>query len=524
MRVPEVPYHPTIPVVLRRASEEFGDSDYIVMPDARISFREAEHASRQLAKRLLNADIGKGTRVGIHLATGPDWAIAFLAVTRIGAVAMPFSTIYRPAELGRALRLGDVAVLLTASTLLGKDHEAFLEEAIDGLVASEPGRLFVPDLPYLRSVKLLSGTSRAWAEGSVLSEASTDADEPAADDRLLEAVEAEVRPADLLTAVFTSGTTSEPKAVLHTHGAVVRKTAPSVGHALNGSFPGRVLNYMPFFWVGGIQNVVGALQSGAALLTLDRLNGPAAVSLAEREGATSFNGNATTLSAAFAAANRSIDSLESLRPLPKRPWEGGPSSRGDSPTGLGMTETFGPWAGITDFDVRVVDPETGRDVAPGEEGEFWIHGYSLAQGLYKKEREEVFTSDGFYRTGDMGYIEEGLVYFQSRRTDMIKTKGANVAPAEVEMILVAFPDILAAFVVGLPHDQFGQEVAAAVVTRHGDKLDNDVLQRYLGEQLSPYKVPTVILEVAEGELPYLPSSKVDRRELARRLAQRRASI
>ena len=142
----------------------------------------------------------------------------------------------------------------------------------------------------------------------------------------------------------------------------------------------------------------------------------------------------------------------------------------------------------------------------------------------RREHEEVFTSDGFYRTGDMGYIEEGLVFFQSRRTDMIKTKGANVAPAEVEMILVAFPDILAAFVVGLPHDQFGQEVAAAVVTRHGDKLDNDVLQRYLGEQLSPYKVPTVILEVAEGELPYLPSSKVDRRELARRLAQRRASI
>ncbi|HEX5097106.1 MAG TPA: AMP-binding protein, partial [Acidimicrobiia bacterium] len=121
MWIPELPYEPSIPVVVRRAAEEFGDNDYVVLPDQRISFRDAERASRRLAKELLAAGAGKGTRVGIHIANGPEWVVAFLAATRIGALAMPYSTLYRPAELRRALRIGDVDVLLTTSTILGKD-------------------------------------------------------------------------------------------------------------------------------------------------------------------------------------------------------------------------------------------------------------------------------------------------------------------------------------------------------------------------------------------------------------------
>src|SRR6478735_2452297 len=131
--VPEIPYRATIPVVVRRAAVEFPDDDYIVMPDRRITFREAELASRRLAKELLAAGVGKGTRVGIHLPTGPEWAVAFIAATRIGALTMPYSTLYRSAELRRAMRIGDVAVLLASPTMLGKDHEAFLEEAVPGL-------------------------------------------------------------------------------------------------------------------------------------------------------------------------------------------------------------------------------------------------------------------------------------------------------------------------------------------------------------------------------------------------------
>ena len=146
--------------------EEFGDDDYVVMLERRISFGDAERASRRLAKELLAAGVGKGTRVGIHMPTGPEWAVAFIAVTRIGALAMPYSTLYRPAELRNAMRIGDVAVLLASPTMLGKDNEVFLEEAVPGLSSAVAGRLRIPQLPFLRSVRLLGPTDRSWAECS----------------------------------------------------------------------------------------------------------------------------------------------------------------------------------------------------------------------------------------------------------------------------------------------------------------------------------------------------------------------
>jgi acyl-CoA synthetase (AMP-forming)/AMP-acid ligase II len=161
---PELEYTPTIATIVRRAEGLFGDTQYVVMPDRQITFRELEGASRRLAKELLAAGVTKGTPVGIHLPTGPDWVVAFFGATRIGAVAMPFSTLYRPAELRTAMRIGDVSVLLSATALLGKDHEAFLEDAVPGLADCRPGHIRVSELPYLRSIRLVGDRTRPWAD------------------------------------------------------------------------------------------------------------------------------------------------------------------------------------------------------------------------------------------------------------------------------------------------------------------------------------------------------------------------
>ena len=126
------------------------------------------------------------------------------------------------------------------------------------------------------------------------------------------------------------------------------------------------------------------------------------------------------------------------------------------PTALGMSETFGPWAAVPGFEARVVDPESGEVLSEGEEGEFQVRGYGLMQGMYKREREDTFEPDGFYRTGDVGYLEKGLVYFKGRLDEMIKTKGANVAPAEVEAVLNTQPGVRLSFVFGFPHDDYGR--------------------------------------------------------------------
>ncbi len=519
-RVPEVPYRATMPEVVRRASALYGDADFIVMVDRRISFRQAEAASRRLAKRLLAAGVTKGTRIGIHLATGPEWAVAFIAVTRIGALAMPFSTIYRPAELRIAMRVGDVSVLLSSPTMIGKDNVAVLEEAVPGLATSSPGRIRTTELPYLRAIWLLSDSSRPWAESFDVSPAGADDAVDGFDDALLDAVEAEVTPADPITVVFTSGTTADPKAVVHSQGAVLRKTAPVANAALHAIFGGRVLTLMPFFWIGGMQEVLAALQSGAAILALERLEATAALELGVREEATSVMGNPQALRALFGGVDIE-HAIPTLRSLPVRPWEGGPSSKGDMTIGIGMTETFGPWTVVDGVECRVVDPDTGAVLGESETGELQVRGYALAQGLYKREREEVFTADGFYATGDLGYVEDGLVYFTARLKDMIKTKGANVAPAEVEVVLNASPEVRISFVVGLPHDGIGEEVVAGVVAEDGCTVDVDALLAECRRVLSPYKVPTMIEVLRQDEIPLLPTSKPDRRAVTAQLADRR---
>ena len=113
----QAPYRLTMPAILRRAAALFGPQDYVVVPDRRITFSQVESEARVLAMRLLAMGVSKGTRVGIHLVSGPEWAVVFAAVTRIGAVAMPFSTLFRPAELRTAMRVGDVSILISS-----RDH------------------------------------------------------------------------------------------------------------------------------------------------------------------------------------------------------------------------------------------------------------------------------------------------------------------------------------------------------------------------------------------------------------------
>ena len=157
---PELSFAPTFAVAVRRAAAEFGDADFIVLPDERMSFADAELRSRQLAKRLLAAGVGKGTRVGLFFTYSTEFVVAWLAVMRIGALAMPLSSISRPAELRTLLRLGDVSLLLCAPSMLGRDMEVFLEEAVPGLADininidadARSATLVVAELPYLRRI------------------------------------------------------------------------------------------------------------------------------------------------------------------------------------------------------------------------------------------------------------------------------------------------------------------------------------------------------------------------------------
>jgi acyl-CoA synthetase (AMP-forming)/AMP-acid ligase II len=146
------------------------------------------------------------------------------------------------------------------------------------------------------------------------------------------------------------------------------------------------------------------------------------------------------------------------------------------------------------------------------------------QGLHKLEREAAFTRDGFYATGDAGCFDaQGLLRFQGRLGELIKTGGANVTPSEVEQALAGYPEVKEAFVVGVPHAERGQDVAASVVLAPGAETSPEVLRARLRSDLSAYKVPRHLFVDRMEDLPFTDSGKLDKRRLAKLLAERIAS-
>ena len=519
MRAPELDFLPTIPELLRRGAEQHGDADFVVSAERRCSFRQAEAMTRALAKRMLAAGAGKGTRVGIAFPSSVDWMIAWIAAARIGAVSMLFSSTYQPPELRAAMRIGDVSLLLAPRTLLGKDYEAHLEQSVPGLAEHGPGPLYLSALPYLRAIWVVGGSDRRWVTPVTFD--APDADDSGITDDLLAAVEAEVTPADIAVVVYTSGSAAEPKAVVHTHGTVVRKTSTGSDVGLQGSYPGqRVFCAMPFFWVGGVQMLAGALHSGSTIICQERFDATLALDLIERERVTTMLGWSTTLTEINEGSVDGARDLSSLGSVPLPTSTVGnrlrASSKGDPPN-LGMTETLGPHYRPDHFDYKIIDPVSGEPLPDGEEGEFCVRGYGLMAGFYKREREETFDADGWYHTGDRSYLEDGRVFFTGRYTDMIKSGGANVAPLEVETVLLSFPEIRHAFVFGMPHAERGEEVTAVVVLEHGSAFDPDDIRRRVRAELSAYKVPSSISAIPLTEAAWLPSGKPDKLTLKQRL-------
>ncbi len=509
---PDLGYKATIGQCISRAARLFGDRDFIVLPGQRMTFAEADRASRSLARSMLAAGVGKGSRVGLFYTYGADWVVAWLAASRVGALVMPFSTIYTPAELRTVLGIGDVAVLLCPPTMLGKDIGNFMEEAVPGLAGHQDTRLFVPELPYLRSIWMTGATARPWATCVPL--AGNGSDE-IVDDKLLAAVEESVEPADLATVVYTSGSSALPKGVVHTHSSIVRTTA-SFGETMLDNQSTVVFCAFPFFWIGGFLVLGGALQAGLTVCCLERFEAGAGLDMVEEERCTMIAAWPSLIQSMRthpSAGNRNLDHCPILTSGPSdvalvgAPVPGIPGHRG-------MSETVGNWNGVERI---IVDPDTGSQLDDGEEGELLIRGYGVTQGYYKKEREEVFDADGWLHTGDRCFIIENRPYFVGRLYEMVKSRGANVSPREVELVLESFADIAHALVFGLPHPEMEEEVTAVIVPAPGASPDADSIRAHARSQLSSYKVPTRIEILSqESEVPWLASGKPDKQALKAR--------
>jgi acyl-CoA synthetase (AMP-forming)/AMP-acid ligase II len=343
-----------------------------------------------------------------------------------------------------------------------------------------------------------------------------------------------VTPADRLVIVHTSGSTSEPKGVIHAHGPLLRHQN-NLNELRRYTSDEVLFSNSPFFWIGGFAySLLGTLVAGARLVCSNATNAADALDLLERERPSMVNGFAASVAhlaqdPSFPGRDLSFIRRGNLWPImPEAVRAKDPDLRHNM---LGMTETgsvclqsadeadqpehrrgsFGePVPGL---DVRIVDPERGTECGPGEPGELHVRGPFLMEGYLGRERHEVFDADGWFPTGDLIVADdEGFLYFKGRRGDMIKTAGANVSPREVEAAILDATGLVA-HVLGVDDGTRGQVVAAAVVVPPGRDLDEDELRARLAVRLSAYKVPRRVRVLAEGTVPMMSSGKIDARAL-----------
>jgi len=544
---PEPPFTATVPGLLRHVAETYGDRVAHAGRGDRLTFEGVEERSGLYARGLLALGVSKGTRVAVMLPNGPEFVAVFMAAARIGALVAPLSTLYQAPELRWVLNHADIHTLLIADRYLRHDYLTRLEEALPSLKGQAAGRLVLPEAPYLRQILVWGDDGRDWARPGPQALRDAAAERPEFDAAFLARLEENITPADLLCIIHTSGSTAEPKGVVHSHGPMIRHSYQKAFHYWPLGEGDVAVGIRPFFWVAGLAaSVFQCLVGGRSLYTPDDDSGAAVVRLIEAEGV-----NAVCSSEAYMASLRADPDLaaagyEVIREsndcgaIAKRTPEGlkflTPRRAGRTPAhphphkvprSYGMTETLSAHTTLPSGELlpddkleccgrtipgvklRIVDQKTREPLPPGEVGEVEVAGYSLMQGINKRERDQVFTPDGWYATGDLCRRDaDGYLFFSNRIGEMIKVHGANVAPLEVEFALNHLPQISRSAVVGLPDVEGGSVLVAAVEVRPGHDFDPEAIRAQLKTQLSSYKVPRRIFALAADEFPLTGSGKI----------------
>jgi fatty-acyl-CoA synthase len=544
----------TLPGYLREVTQRYAAREALVMHEAggtaRWSYRDLWEQSLAVARALHACGIGKGERVGVMMTNRPQWLSGCFGATMAGGIATGISTFSTPAELDYLLQSSAVSVLLLERKVLKKDFAKILLDLEPQFGSAQPGAVRskkYPFLKYLACVGEGEGPIEDWA--SFLKRGDHVPNE------IIDATIATVTPADPGLLFFSSGSTSKPKGIMNAHRGVclqlwrwlrfqalllppgddVSKTVDDV----------RCWSANGFFWSGNFaQALGGTLSSGGSLVLQATFIADEALSLMQQEKVTLAVAWPHQWKQLEEAANFGSVNLSSLRyvgpmtPLGRHPtvtttWQ-------DPMAAYGNTETFTistifpsgtpverinkshgePQPGNV---FKIIDPLSGELLPMGERGEIAVKGPTLMLGYLGVPLAETLDEDGFFRTGDGGYVDiENRLYWEGRLNDIIKTGGANVSPLEVDAAIATHPEVKMVRSVGVPHDMLGELIVACVVAREGTAPTEAAIRDFTKELLASYKVPRRVVFVREDELSLTGSSKIklsDLRELAaKRLA------
>ncbi|WP_261566289.1 class I adenylate-forming enzyme family protein [Frankia gtarii] len=547
--------------LLDKAAQLYPRRTFVITERETFTYAEIQARSERLARGLRAAGVRAGNHVALVLGNHPEFVLLTFAIARVGAVAVPVNIFNRRDELAYVLRQADVTMLVTMDRSRGYDYLAALDEIAPGWQRLGGGSR----LPSLKRVVVLPTDGGPLPSGRSGAAVTTLADLERHGSVAPDVTPGGATPQSLAAIFYTSGTTGDPKGVMHTHDMLVRT---AYGSAYTRAYEdGRsILFSLPLYHVYAfVEGLLTVPFVGGSVVIQRAFDPIATLAAIERHRPNDVLFVPTMTLDVLAAAREHRHDLSSLTAMfssggqaPERIWREIIATFGriELVTGYGMTETTasqactlpeGPFDRLPTTNGRlkdagaagdpaiggrlavwkVVDPHTGRPVPPGTVGELLTRGPAVTKGYYRKPAETAtaFDAAGWLRTGDLGTVDEyGYLVLAGRKKDCYRCGGEQVMPREIEAVLTTHPAVAQAHVVSLPDERMGEVgVAWVVFADHIDSIDGAgpgalaaELVAYCAQRLARFKVPRHVLPISPAEIPTTASGRPRKFLLAER--------
>ncbi|MBS2970203.1 AMP-binding protein [Metabacillus sp. KIGAM252] len=520
----------TIGKMFQETVREFGSHEAIVYSkeEIRYTYQEFYEETAKIAKALIGIGIKKGDHIAVWATNVPEWLLLQFATARMGAVLVTVNTSYQVHELEYLLQQSDSAALFLIDGYKGTSYTEMIQSITSR--TNHPLTKLKHQI-YIGSDQCPEGMT-SWNKFLMHAAAVSDAE--------LEQRECELDQHDAINMQYTSGTTGFPKGVMLSHHNIVNN-GYLIASSMKLTNQDRLCIPVPFFHCFGcVLSTMAAVTVGACMVPTIEFSPDLVLETVERERCTGLQGVPTMFIAELSLDSFPSYDLSSLRtgimagsPCPIEVMKKVMDQMGMNEITIcyGQTEASPVITQTTVDDsierkvetvgkphphveVKIIDPVSGKEMAPNEQGELCTRGYHVMKGYYKmpEATSEAIDADGWLHTGDLAAMdEEGYVKITGRLKDMIIRGGENIYPREIEEFLYRHPDIVDVQVIGVPDEKYGERTAACIRVREGADLTMQHIQEYCEGQIAFYKIPEYCFIM--DEYPMTASGKIQKFKL-----------
>ena len=500
------------------------------------TWKEFNDEVEQIAKGFLAMGIGKGDHVAIWATNVPEWLLTLFASAKIGAVLVTVNTNYKVFELEYLLSQSDSKALVMTPGFKDANYVNIVNELCPKLKNSTPGHYEDPMLPFLKSVIYVGDDCPKgmvpWSSLYQIAEETSDEE--------FEAITKSINPHEVVNMQYTSGTTGFPKGVMLTHYNIVNN-GKCIGDCMKFTHQDRLCIPVPFFHCFGlVLAVMACITHATSMVPVEYYRPTAVMKAVQEEHCTAVHGVPTMFIAMLEHPDFKKYDFHTLRtgimagsPCPVKVMQQviDEMNMKEITISYGQTEASPVCTQTTTDDTieqrvntvgrvlpfieaKIVDPETGEEVPNGVQGEFCARGYNVMKGYYKMEEatRQAIDEDGWLHTGDLATKDEkGYYKITGRIKDMIIRGGENIYPKEIEEFLYTQPAVSDVQVIGVPSEQYGEEIMACIVLKEGATMAEQEVKDLVRANMARHKVPSYVAFM--DSFPMTASGKIQKFKL-----------